>query len=147
MKRTDAKWWAAGYSSLCLSLRTTFESVGSRQLQLRYREPCEASATSGSVSQDTGRSCQKRRASKLLVGARRRLGSLNVMSAFFTPRTECRFTYYYVMSCTIEGDRLIRMSKGQTGKTTIFASQDLLQLPLLLPREQSIAVGRQILYM
>jgi Starch synthase catalytic domain len=93
------------------------------------------------------RAVLSRRASKLLVGARRRLGSLNVMSAFFTPRTECRFTYYYVMSCTIEGDRLIRMSKGQTGKTTIFASQDLLQLPLLLPREQSIAVGRQILYM
>src|SRR5262245_42035444 len=147
MKRTEAKWWAAGYSSLYLSLRTSFESVGSRQLQLRYREPCEASATSGSVSQDTGRSCQKPRVWKLLAGARRRLGSLNVMSAFFTQKTECRFTYYCVMSCTIGRDRPIRMNKGETGKTTTFALQALPQLQPLLPREKSIAVGRQILYM
>src|SRR5262245_47487545 len=128
MKRTEAKWWAAGYSSLSLSLRTTFESVGSRQLQLHYREPCEVSATSGSVSQDTGRSCQKPRVWKLLAGARPWLGSQNVMSAFFIQKTECRFTYCCVMSCTIGRDRLIRMNKGQTGKTTTFALQDLPQL-------------------
>src|SRR5262245_18059779 len=116
MKRTEVKWWAARYSSLFLSLRTTFESVGSRQLQPHYREPCEASATSASVSQDTGRSCQKCRVWKLLAGARRRLGSPNVMSAFFTQKTECRFMYYCVTSCKIGRDQLIRMKKEQTVK-------------------------------